>query len=141
MKDQYIIIDPRNIDFMKDKDGKINYYDTEEDACLTCGMYEFENALVMKLIYARELREDERINILHTRYGNKGHHIEAGFNMLDEYNIPTKAFSLMWNQRSVDSVLGLPFNNASYALLLEILTKEVNMVPDELISNLGDTRL
>jgi len=37
--------------FMKDKDGKINYYDTEEDACLTCGMYEFENAWVMKLIY------------------------------------------------------------------------------------------
>ena len=36
---------------VKDKDGKINYYDTEEDACLTCGMYEFENAWVMKLIY------------------------------------------------------------------------------------------
>ena len=39
------------MDFMKDKDGKINYYDTQEDACLTCGMYEFENAWVMKLIY------------------------------------------------------------------------------------------
>ena len=51
MKDQYVIIDLRNIDFMKDKDCKINYYDTEEDACLTCGMYEFENAWVMKLIY------------------------------------------------------------------------------------------
>ena len=37
MKDQYVIIDLRNMDFMKDKDGKINYYDTEEDACLTCG--------------------------------------------------------------------------------------------------------
>ena len=51
MKDQYVIIDLRNMDFMKDKDGKINYYDTEEDACLVCGMYEFENAWVMKLIY------------------------------------------------------------------------------------------
>jgi len=49
--------------------------------------------------------------------------------------------SLMWNQRSVDTFLGLPFNIASYALLLEIIAKEVNMVPDELIGNLGDTHL
>jgi thymidylate synthase len=92
-------------------------------------------------VYTRELREDERIDILHTRHGNKGYHIEAGFNMLDEYDIPTRAISLMWNQRSVDTFLGLPFNIASYGLLLEILAKEVNMVPDELIGNLGDTHL
>jgi thymidylate synthase len=49
--------------------------------------------------------------------------------------------SLMWNQRSVDTFLGLPFNIASYALLLEIIAKEVNMVPDELIGNLGDVHL
>jgi len=49
--------------------------------------------------------------------------------------------SLMWNQRSVDTFLGLPFNIASYALLLEIIAKEVNMVPDELIGNLGDIHL
>jgi len=52
-----------------------------------------------------------------------------------------KYLSLMWNQRSVDTFLGLPFNIASYALLLEIIAKEVNMVPDELIGNLGDTHL
>jgi thymidylate synthase len=40
--------------------------------------------------------------------------------------------------KSVDTFLGLPFNIASYALLLEIIAKEVNMVPDELIGNLGD---
>jgi len=51
VKDQYVIIDLRNMDFMKDKDGKINYYDTEEEACSVCGIYEFENAWVMKLIY------------------------------------------------------------------------------------------
>jgi thymidylate synthase len=56
-------------------------------------------------------------------------------------NIPTRAISLMWNQRSVDVFLGLPFNIASYGLLLEIIAKEVNMVPDELIGNLGDTHL
>jgi thymidylate synthase len=49
--------------------------------------------------------------------------------------------SLMWNQRSVDTFLGLPFNIASYALLLIMLADEVNMVPDELIGNLGDTHL
>jgi len=56
-------------------------------------------------------------------------------------NIPTKAISLMWNQRSVDTFLGLPFNIASYGLLLEIIAKEVNMIPDELIGNLGDVHL
>ena len=60
---------------------------------------------------------------------------------LDEYNIPKRAISLQWSQRSVDSFLGLPFNIASYGLLLEIISKAVNMVPDELIGNLGDTHL
>jgi thymidylate synthase len=52
-----------------------------------------------------------------------------------------KYLSLMWNQRSVDTFLGLPFNIASYALLLTIIAKEVNMIPEELIGNLGDTHL
>ena len=59
----------------------------------------------------------------------------------DSMNIPKRAISLMWNQRSVDTFLGLPFNIASYGLLLEIIAKEVNMVPDELIGNLGDVHL
>jgi len=49
--------------------------------------------------------------------------------------------SLMWNQRSVDTFLGLPFNIASYGLLLKIIAKEVNMIPDELIGNFGDVHL
>jgi thymidylate synthase len=47
----------------------------------------------------------------------------------------------MWSQRSCDTFLGLPFNIASYGLLLEIIAKEVNMVPDELIGNLGDVHI
>jgi thymidylate synthase len=47
----------------------------------------------------------------------------------------------MWNQRSVDTFLGLPFNIASYGLLLEIIAREVNMIPDQLIGNLGDVHL
>ena len=53
----------------------------------------------------------------------------------------TRAISLMWNQRSVDTFLGLPFNIASYGLLLLMLAKECNMVPDQLIGNLGDVHL
>jgi thymidylate synthase len=59
----------------------------------------------------------------------------------DEYGVPKRAISLMWNQRSVDTFLGLPFNIASYGLLLEIIATSVNMVPDELIGNLGDVHL
>ena len=58
-----------------------------------------------------------------------------------EISVPRRAISLMWNQRSVDTFLGLPFNIASYGLLLTILAEMTNMVPDELIGNLGDTHL
>lgn len=51
MKGKYVIIDIRNMDFMKDKDNKINYYNTKDEACDICGIHEFENAWVMKLIY------------------------------------------------------------------------------------------
>jgi thymidylate synthase len=60
---------------------------------------------------------------------------------IDYSKFPTRAISLSWNQRSVDTFLGLPFNIASYGLLLEIIAKAVNMVPDELIGNLGDVHL
>jgi thymidylate synthase len=92
-------------------------------------------------IYTRELSESERVKVLHERYGNKGSHIENGFDVLDELNIPTRTISLMFNMRSIDTMLGLPFNIASYGLLLEIIAKEVNMVPDQLIGNLGDVHL
>ena len=51
MKGQYVIISLIDMDFMKNREGKINYYDTLQEASDICGMYEFENAWVMKLIY------------------------------------------------------------------------------------------
>jgi len=93
-------------------------------------------------VYTRELSKEERIQIYVNQYmGGVGK--PAGFEdaKLTTRNIPTRAISLMWNQRSVDTFLGLPFNIASYGLLLEIIAKEVNMVPDELIGNLGDVHL
>ena len=51
MKGQFVIIDLRNMDFMKDENGGIVFYDSYDDACDTCGIYEFENAWVMELKY------------------------------------------------------------------------------------------
>jgi len=96
-------------------------------------------------VYTRELSVEERIEELVKRTNSKEilpfrmGSIEEDF--LEPFNIPKRALSLIWNQRSVDTFLGLPFNIASYGLLLEILAKEVNMIPDELIGNLGDTHL
>jgi thymidylate synthase len=91
-------------------------------------------------VWTRELSQSERFNLYGNKIGSHMHHdrIEQEMN---EWGVPKRAISLMWNQRSVDTFLGLPFNIASYGLLLEIIAKEVNMVPDELIGNLGDTHL
>ena len=59
----------------------------------------------------------------------------------DELDMPRRAISLMWNQRSVDTGLGWPYNVTSYGLLLTILGKMVNMIPDELIANMGDCHI
>jgi thymidylate synthase len=91
-------------------------------------------------VYTRELSESERFNWYGNKIGSHMHHDHIVQEM-NENNVPTRAISLMWNQRSVDTFLGLPFNIASYGLLLEIIAKEVNMVPDELIGNLGDVHL
>jgi thymidylate synthase len=87
-------------------------------------------------IYTRELSIMERVNLGDFRFGST-----VTDDMCDKQDLPKRAISLMWNQRSVDTFLGLPFNIASYGLLLEIIAKEVNMVPDELIGNLGDVHL
>ena len=94
-------------------------------------------------VWTRELNHNERINLcLQLKPETKfAAHVETNETLMDDWNIPKRAISLMWNQRSVDTFLGLPFNIASYGLLLHILANEVNMIPDELIGNLGDTHL
>jgi thymidylate synthase len=96
-------------------------------------------------VYTRELSHDERFEIYKKVCGRDLQPHISGINFkqfhFDEYIVPKRAISLMWNQRSVDTFLGLPFNIASYGLLLEIIAKEVNMIPDELIGNLGDVHL
>ena len=91
-------------------------------------------------VYTRELTWEEQV-----KWVMKNTNVELeNVYIVEEVakqTTPKRAISLMWNQRSVDTFLGLPFNIASYGLLLEIIAKMVNMVPDELIGNLGDTHL
>jgi len=48
---------------------------------------------------------------------------------------------LLWNQRSVDTFLGLPYNIASYAMLLLLIAKETNLKPGKLIGFLADVHI
>ena len=94
-------------------------------------------------VYTRELSLEERQQI----FDDRGYVCDVWpFNgnwhgEYDGFGIPRRAISLMYNCRSQDVPLGTPFNIASYALLLEIIAKMVNMVPDELITNMGDCHI
>lgn len=89
--------------------------------------------------YTRELSLKERCEIYFKTYPTWVLIPEHGF--FDGHNIPKRSISLLWNQRSVDIPLGLPYNIASYGLLLSIIAAEVNMVPETLIGNFGDTHI
>jgi thymidylate synthase len=96
-------------------------------------------------VYTRELSIEERLDLGYKTYKELFEPFDfykVDHKEIDElYPVPKRAISLMWNQRSVDTFLGLPFNIASYGLLLHIIANEVDMIPDELIGNLGDTHL
>ena len=94
-------------------------------------------------VYTRELSMEERKKIYERDYTDgvevqNDHWLES---KLTTRNVPTRAISLMYNARSQDVPLGTPFNISSYALLLEIIGKIVNMIPDELIANMGDCHI
>jgi thymidylate synthase len=98
-------------------------------------------------VYTRELSLEDRLDLASKTYDvfdplDFSIPAKVDHDEIDKlYPVPKRAISLMWNQRSVDTGLGLGFNIASYGLLLEIIAKEVNMIPDELIGNLGDVHL
>jgi thymidylate synthase len=98
-------------------------------------------------IYTKELSDERRYNIWFNNNYETGMERFFDPNNLPDFDnsyykqTPKRAISLMWNQRSVDTFLGLPFNIASYGLLLMMIADEVGMIPDELIGNLGDVHL
>jgi thymidylate synthase len=102
-------------------------------------------------VYTRELGLEERCDEYINRHPKETNDDVLNYKWIgdnlcshedyDKWNIPTRAISLMWNQRSCDFPLGIPANIMSYALLLMMLSKQVNMVPEELIGNLGDCHI
>jgi len=60
---------------------------------------------------------------------------------LDDLLIPSRWLDLQMFQRSTDSLLGLPFNIASYSLLLMMTAQVVNMVPRDFVWTGGDTHI
>ena len=96
--------------------------------------------------FTRVLSDVERYTIarqygLCPKYSNIGIENCTEEEHYNKYNVPTRAISLMFNMRSTDVGLGLSFNLSSYGLLLMMIAKQVNMVPDELIYNGGDVHL
>jgi thymidylate synthase len=101
--------------------------------------------------YTHELSLQERVDLGVKDYGvdildfginSDGAEDEEEMNrIIDTYGVPKRYISLLSNIRSSDVFLGLPFNIASYGLLLELVGRMVNMVPYKLVANLGDTHL
>jgi thymidylate synthase len=93
-------------------------------------------------VYTEELSFDERVKYWVSSIGKSLSYAKRMTDIdLDERGVPKRKLSLMWNQRSCDTFLGIPFNISSYGTLLVLIAKEVNMVPGELIGNLGDVHL
>ena len=93
-------------------------------------------------VYTEELSFDERVKYWVSSIGKSLSYAKRMTDIdLDERGVPKRKLSLMWNQRSCDTFLGIPFNISSYGTLLVLISKEVNMVPCELIGNLGDVHL
>ena len=58
-----------------------------------------------------------------------------------QFNSDGVHLDLMWQQRSVDVFLGIPFNIASYALLLKMVADITGLIPRKLVGSLGNVHL
>jgi thymidylate synthase len=100
--------------------------------CYTAVMTDWERYAYM------EVNDPEAYKFMRARMWKKPGDFTRFMNLM---RVPSRKLSLMWNQRSVDTPLGLPFNIASYGFLLHMLAEMANMVPGELVGNLGDTHI
>jgi thymidylate synthase len=102
-------------------------------------------------LYSEELTMDERLK-LGWKTGDDFkkswsaesamlHYPDGHYEVLDKFNIPKRSLSLIWDQRSCDTFLGIPFNIASYGILLHMFAQQANMVPDRLIGSLKNVHV
>jgi len=92
-------------------------------------------------LYTQEMTFNERLNYYLKLSPLSNNISDLSNSKLDALRVPKRKISLMWNQRSVDTFLGLPFNIASYGFLLHMFAQQVNMIPYELKGNLGDVHI
>lgn len=106
--------------------------------------------------YTKKMTEEERWNYFEAHMLEKDNE-EGRYNLsvsrgenyikgslvayLDRMNVPSRKLSCMWHQRSVDVLLGLPFNIMSYAVLTHMIAQCANMDVDELIFDGGDVHV
>jgi len=97
-------------------------------------------------LYSDELSLDERIGLFMNSVsidlsGIDGMNNDEKIKYFDLIKIPKRNLSLIWDQRSCDTFLGIPFNIASYAILLHMFAQQANMVPDKLIGSLKNVHI
>ncbi len=84
-------------------------------------------------LYTEELTSQERWALCNNEFDVEDPNL---YEKLDRSGIPKRRLHLKWHQRSVDTFLGLPFNIASYAMLLHMFAQQTNMVPGTLVGDL-----
>ena len=92
-------------------------------------------------LYSEELTEEERTKLYVQKTNADTSFFPILRETLDLHNIPTRRLSLIWDQRSCDTFLGIPFNIASYGILLHMFAQQANMVPDRLIGSLKNVHI
>jgi len=104
------------------------------DMCLPPCHWAFE-------LYTEELTLDERIQWVMNNLDIDLENVAITEAAFDSSRTPQRRISLKWHQRSVDTFLGLPFNIASYAFLLEMFAQQANMIPGKLIGDLTNVHI
>lgn len=96
-------------------------------------------------LYSEELTFEERfeygLNILGYNGLLDSDNDADTLGLMDAYSVPKRRLSLIWDQRSCDTFLGIPFNIASYGILLHMFAQQANMVPDRLIGSLKNVHV
>lgn len=88
-------------------------------------------------VYAAEFGQpDECQDAIECHRINKKHH-----DRMTRSGVPEREVSLLFNMRSVDCFLGMPFDIASYGILLEMIAQVVGMKPGRLVGMFGDTHI